>query len=244
MTGLDRLLRWHSMRGGITTQYATATGNPVTFVTTLVRPLAICEAEFTPIQSGSGEPSSSNIRPISGLTGLTVYKSGADTNIYDEYPVTWQSALGTVYGGSIDLVSGTLTEKSTCINPADYEIKWDSQTSEYVCCYVSTGIHNSYDVHQTISNYFSATRSEYSSWNIGVARNGRFYFKIPKSELTEYSTTGCKTWFENNETQVVLYRETAVEHELTPQTIRALGGTNKIWSDGNGNISVKYIKKG
>ena len=98
MTGLERLLRLHSMRGGISTQEATATGNPATFETTLVRPLTLCKAEFAPVQEGTGDPSPDNVRHISGWNGLTVYHSGVDITNADEIPISWETEGGEVYG--------------------------------------------------------------------------------------------------------------------------------------------------
>lgn len=52
----------------------------------------------------------SNICPISGRTGATAYLSPtANQADASDFPVTWQTEAGTVYGGSFDFVSGTLT---------------------------------------------------------------------------------------------------------------------------------------
>lgn len=51
----------------------------------------------------------SNICPITGFTGATVYHSGADTSDPDEISISWQSEAGTVYGGSLDVTTGELT---------------------------------------------------------------------------------------------------------------------------------------
>ena len=54
----------------------TATGNPVTFETDLAKPLKSLVANFLPIQSGTGDPSPTNIRPITGWTGVDVWHGG------------------------------------------------------------------------------------------------------------------------------------------------------------------------
>lgn len=64
-------------------QAAEATGNPVRFITTLERPLLECKAHFEPVQSGSGDPSPSNVRQVSGWTGLTLNHDGG-RNLYDK----------------------------------------------------------------------------------------------------------------------------------------------------------------
>ena len=62
--------------GGIPIIAATATGNPLSFITDMVRPLKSLEIPFTPIQSGSGNPSPTNVRPISGWTGAIIEQRG------------------------------------------------------------------------------------------------------------------------------------------------------------------------
>ena len=54
----------------------TATGNPLTFLTDLAKPLKSLVANFLPVQTGSGDPSPENVRPITGWTGVTVNHAG------------------------------------------------------------------------------------------------------------------------------------------------------------------------
>ena len=61
----------------------TVTGNPITFDAYLgVEVAKSCEVTFSPIQSGSGEPSPINIRPISGRDSLDLGVNGV--NQWDE----------------------------------------------------------------------------------------------------------------------------------------------------------------
>jgi len=65
--------------GGSTAILATATGNPLSFVTDMVRPLKSLVIPFTPIQA-AGTPSPSNILPISGWTGCNIV--GTNKNVF------------------------------------------------------------------------------------------------------------------------------------------------------------------
>lgn len=56
----------------------TVTGNPVTFESLDGGHAKTCEVEFGPIQSGSGDPSPSNIRPISGWDSLNLNQAGVN----------------------------------------------------------------------------------------------------------------------------------------------------------------------
>lgn len=78
-TPLRKLLFMGALAGGKEVE-DTATGNPLTFVTDLARPLESCLATWQPHQSGSGDPSPENVRPITGMDGVTVWHTGK--NIY------------------------------------------------------------------------------------------------------------------------------------------------------------------
>lgn len=90
--------------------YGEASGNIAEFDDGSNKPMSKCIADINAVQSGSGDPSPTNIRPISGFNGGNVNVSPT-TSAQDgtTYSVSWQSQAGTVYGGNIDLVSGVLT---------------------------------------------------------------------------------------------------------------------------------------
>lgn len=71
----DELLLFGAASGGKAIE-DTATGNPLVFLTDLAKPLKSLSIPFTPRQSGSGDPSPSNIRPIVPWNGLTVFGGG------------------------------------------------------------------------------------------------------------------------------------------------------------------------
>lgn len=59
----------------------TATGNPVSFVTDIAKPLHKLLCAWTPTQSGTGDPAPDNVRPITGMDGVTVWHTGV--NVFD-----------------------------------------------------------------------------------------------------------------------------------------------------------------
>lgn len=70
------------------------------------------EFAINPAQSGSGTPAPDNVRAITGYTGITISHSGQDTNDPTEYEITFPTAAGTVYGGTLAINengTGTLT---------------------------------------------------------------------------------------------------------------------------------------
>ena len=82
-TPLNRLL-WQAIQskasGSLTEN--TVTGNPAAFATDVAKALTGLTIPFTPIQSGSGDPSPSNVRAISGFTGANIVRCGV--NLWDE----------------------------------------------------------------------------------------------------------------------------------------------------------------
>lgn len=81
-----------------------ASGNPIS-ITGVAAAYAMSNImSIEPIQSGSGDPSPTNVRPISGITTATVQTTdGTDTK-------TASITLGqTVYGGSVNFKTGEVT---------------------------------------------------------------------------------------------------------------------------------------
>lgn len=76
ITPIRKLLLMHVAAGGKLIDY-TVTGNPVSFSTNVAKPLSVLAA-FSPVQAGSGDPSPENVRPITGFTGASVYRTGAN----------------------------------------------------------------------------------------------------------------------------------------------------------------------
>lgn len=71
MSSLRKLMLLRGATGGNPAIEATATGNPLTFITDLAKPLKSLVANFLPVQA-SGTPSPENILPITGWTGVNV----------------------------------------------------------------------------------------------------------------------------------------------------------------------------
>lgn len=94
-TGYKRLLALSALSGGAAPVERTATGNPLTFQTDLARPLKSLLIPFTPVQSGSGDPSPENIRPIVPWDGVNVWSGGKNiTEILKNAPYGTYEGFG------------------------------------------------------------------------------------------------------------------------------------------------------
>lgn len=89
-------------------------------------------AEINPVQSGSGDPSPSNIRPISGWTGCNVTRTGS--NVLDPSKMIITGSSG-AYGltvsktGDVVTLSGTYTGAGA--NPSFRLVSYDSQKRDF-----------------------------------------------------------------------------------------------------------------
>ena len=229
MTGLKKLLMWKAASGGGSApQTETVSGSLVTFETTKARPLTQCRVDFLPKQSGSGDPSPENVRPISGWNGLSVFVSPTTTG-GTEYPVTWQSA-GTVYGGYVDLVRGVLVATHECITST-----WGSFRNKTIIG------DNTRGVIDTIHNAKS------SGGTNSICNVAKKYWNYTNDTTHFYADCSYAYVFlpndidENIEIQIIYELTTPITYTLTPQQINTLIGTNNIWSDA-GEVTVTYTK--
>lgn len=89
----------------------TSGGSEVHITNGSVLPFQSLIADIDLVQSGSGDASLNNIRPISPVTGVTVCVSETqgDENA-EEYGKIWGSIAGSLAAGKVDLAKGTLIE--------------------------------------------------------------------------------------------------------------------------------------
>lgn len=119
MTTLEKLLFWKAAGGGSPLYERTIINNPAVFTTEVAKPLKGLSIPFLPKQSGSGDPSPSNIRPIAGWTGLNINRTGKNVfnKAYLSDPASYKNeASGYPYTDAIYLAPNTtytLTPSST-----------------------------------------------------------------------------------------------------------------------------------
>lgn len=97
-TTLQRLM-WLKTNALARAVYEIVTGNPVSF-TAKAAPLRQLSVAFSPVQSGTGDPSPDNVRPISGWDGVTVEQYGANLADPDALVAGYISNSGEIAGQS------------------------------------------------------------------------------------------------------------------------------------------------
>ena len=202
-------------------------------------PLKSLNVNIEPVQSGSGDPSPDNVRAISGRTSITVSKSGEDTS--NATDITIQ--LGqTVYGGTLDVVSGELTVDRAIVDLGS--LSWGYSEPRFYSGSVTDGISPS------DTGDLNAVCEKYTLYETGALANQpdlSFFVNSSKMSVvtkrivirdSNYTDAGSlKTAL--NGVHLVYTLATPITYNLTPTEVKSLLGINNIWSDA-GDVDVEY----
>ena len=148
------------------------------------------------------------------------------------YPISWQSEAGTVYGGTLDVVSGVLTVDRASVDLGTayfaYNQGWNCWTTNSISDAKIVSDNNSL-ANAVCSIAKVVKASGYTSSHVvgSIAQN----------------TSG--TWFIDNgdsaslSGQLVYELATPITYQLTPTEVRTLLSQNNVWAD-TGDSSVEY----
>ena len=202
--------------------------------------LVKCIVEIEATQSGSGTPSPSNIRPISGHTDVTVTVastsggSGEDTTV----------SLGrTVYGGSLDVTTGELTVTHGFVT-APTRGSVDSSGKLYTLVFSPSIAIKTWGQTEAPSTYIASNMFEVEGLSEARASEDKC--------LVQYGTAIYAGGYIGEETTLdTLLATLQIKYELaTPQTfnltptqVLTMLGQNYVSHDGGGTISLVYVKK-
>lgn len=219
----------------------TASGEIVTITDgQSIVPAKSLSVTLEPIQEGSGTPSPTNIRPISGHTSVDTIVSPTTEA---EDGTTYTTSLGqTVYGGTLDVVSGELVVDRAMadLGSLAWNFSPSTQTMYSNVSSWSQPIKNNTDADVVANilceNYAPDTGARvYSRAEDGIISYlnhpgyGGNLLRIYDSNYTD------STAFKQALSGVMLCYELATPQtiQLTPQEVELLTGTNNVWSDGN-----------
>jgi len=220
----DKLLVSESASGSVASFSDGADGIPVKSL----------KVSIEPVQLGSGDPSPTNVRPISGHTSATVTRT-ADGSSTD-YTIDLN---GTRYGGTLDVLTGVLTvDRAINVIDGTTNIAYNgilsyggTQIRVVPSPTKATGIRNL--ISDKFSNQVPVTNAGYIA---GRPTTGYVYFNMPADVTTVQE---AKTWFTANPTQVVYELAEPQTIQLTPQEVTSLLGENNISAD-CGDVEVTY----
>ena len=224
-----------------------ATGNPATFSDAKAANVKSLSVTLTPTQSGSGTPSLTNVRPISGVSSVTVTRTGENGVNSQSVTVSLVDSNNnplTVYGGTLDVTAGTLTvtHKSFALTGTTGVYRYTNWDSSTHYGYYTGGFDDlkSNSTSQCLSDKASLGYPGSESLYILIsAGNGRCEIRIRKDLLSEGTNAAISAWLAENPVQLVGPLENPVTYQLTPQQLATLAGYNAV-SANAGNVTVTY----
>lgn len=217
-------------------------GSIVTFADGADMPLKALTVGIDYVQSGTGDPSPTNVRPITGWAGANIYTSGADTSNPTTYSITFPSSAGTVYGGTLDVKSGVLKVDRAVIQSEDIVnlgiLSSDATATVISVLFSQNDFPTAPSNAKAVSNRFSTAIASGIPGRMVVGTN-TLYLVLPTAELSEVTADGVKQWLAANPTIITYVMASAVTYNLTPTDIHTLLGDNSIWAD-TGDVNVEY----
>lgn len=202
-------------------------------------------AHIEPVQEGSGDPSPTNVRPITGHTGMSVHVSpSTDAQDGATYTITFPTEAGTVYGGYVDVTNGELVVDMARV---------DMGTLNFVAASpaLATGFAGRAQISDRLFGY-DVTEAYCDSYAFfGNGTTLRISSDIQNGQFA-YQATNTYVWFRNDSCSTLEELKTAlsgvylvyklaepIHYQLTPQQITTLLGTNNVWAD-TGDVEVEY----
>lgn len=231
--------------GSPTYENREASGAVANFTTNTVQPFVKCECEILPIQEGTGTPSPSNPRPISGTNELTLthttYRT-AETYIID---------LGQeIMGGTADFVGGTGEETYIKHEFSSSEIISDNyivlNSSTNVWYWTQNNLADISGIDSDATHYCNVLKQDANAYNGGVANafriisGNRFYITL---SADDYPTKAdFKNAIDALKPVMVLKKATPTEYTFTGQPINSYLGVNNVWTNvGDTKVTYKYM---
>lgn len=206
----------------------TVSGSSVSFNSAFALPLKACKVSFMATQAGSGEPSPSNPRAISGVSaiGLTANSTPVSVSLGD-----------TRYGGYVDLIS-----KKLFINAIGTSIgnhSWEYRNSYFICNDEFNDIeipaNNNVAPHALCEQFRPlAVNSSAYNYAIKISQGGRVWIKDDtNTDVTVFMSNYSSVKF-------VYYLNTPIEIDLSsiPDLSSIIG--NNTFSTDTGTLEITF----
>ena len=246
----------------------TVSGSIVNITDALSRRVKELICYINPVQSGSGDPSPNNIRPIIGYSLVNIYNEETyDSTAAPKLTVNWQIEAGTIYGctlklnedGSADLVEEWISD----VLNGRYDLAWGPTYSNLdntsaILFYWSSYPVKRRDNANEIPHILCPSLPVISKSSIGtydddsiscvINGDGVFGIELRLKAFKEMTTVSqARAYLQQNPVNIVylLREDSNLRHTYHLDDIGELYthlGTNTIWHDGNGDISVTYWK--
>lgn len=195
-------------------------------------PMVSVVADIDAVQSGSGDPSPDNVRPISGWDSVNVTVSPTlDTQDGTTYTITLPQ---TVYGGTLDVVSGVLTIDTYCMLASSRTWNKSPVANNRINC--------SLPVRAKPRQCWCSHFKPITSGGMPTA-DGTIYVNTAAQIIINYmdgvTLEQWNAFLASENVQIAYEMETPQTIQLTPQEVDSLLADNNLWAD-SGNVSVTY----
>ena len=201
----------------------TASGAIATFNTEIEAPLQSVIADIV-ATGGNGTPS--NPIPINGYTEAIITANGTTHVI---------SFGQTVYGGVLDVTRGILRVTLGLLSDMS-SLNWAKTTSNHVFYAGLAGKKVGFSAEMVCEQYTVYEGYFAGMSNNQIASNSAYDFVYVRNDNCD-TVEDIKTSLAN--CKLVYELATPVTYQLSPTQVRAIVGSNNVWSD-TGNIEVKY----
>ena len=219
----------------------TASGSIATFTDGSTLPMRKLEVEIEPVQSGSGEPSPTNVRPISGWDecNVTVADDVDDSTVENVYTIDLD---GTRYGGTLDVVSGVLTvDRAIATYDGSETWQMSSGTGYYQFNKNQTDALNSVKAICDKFEKISTTERSQKSGLVSYASDKLMRFSLT-TDFGISTVEQWKTWLASNNVQVCYELATPQTIQLTPTEVKSLLATNNVFADTGDILDATYVR--
>ncbi len=206
-------------------------GSICTFDTDRAERLVNLEVAIVATQSGSGTPSPSNPRSINGFSACNLSVNGTTETI----------PFGqTIYGGSLNVVSGvlTVTHKKITFTGDSSENWYYTSSLNRVYIYVSDAVA---DITTPIISNIIGFNSSYtpSDYTGHINPQGNFEIFAP---ATITNANDWKTWLSSNNIELVYKLTTPTTIQLDSKQIQTIANSvNNIYADTGDIIDLKFV---
>ena len=167
------------------------------------------------------------------------------------YKVEFPTDIGTVYGGTLDIVNGILTVdyKAIILNANTPCTQFYTQNDGLYTIWsgitdMAPGTFATDDKVMLDRIIKVASRVDVPNTTlaalIGYNNNNNIYLYNMDNALGYTTTEQISNWLAQNPITCTIKLATPLTYQLTPQQINTLLGENNIWANVNGTISIKY----
>lgn len=170
---------------------------------------------------------------------------GSTATVYEPYQgstydITFQSAAGTVYGGTLDVVKGELVvdRVMVSVNSNNGKLNTNGKTAITTKAFFRPFVEKMPGTTEFISDKFFIVGTDKIGSMTGRTTSGGVEFSLPHD--VPDTGEGVNEWFNTNPTQLVYKLATPITYQLTPQEIALLPGNNTIYAD-CGDTTISYF---